>query len=227
MNIIPFSLELAKSLLDSSEEFPVDFELAWQWLEYSRKDAAKRNFLNCGFIKGVDFELHNCVELRPQGGYSNREEIKMSCDCLKQWGMMSGTPKGKEIRLYFLQCEKEAKLALQSKSSTELLVYYANQLWEQEKKLSELKSRQQDSEQRIKAVEAEQNRYQHSSGKYYTVLAYACILGIELSRTQAASLGRKASKLCKSDGIKPSKVYDPRYGYVNTYPQSILAQILS
>lgn len=226
MSIIAFTVELAQSLLDSAEEFPVNFDDAWQWLEYSRKDVAKRNFMSCGFVEGIDFEIRICAELRPQGGYSNREEIRLTCDCVKQWGMMSGTPKGKEIRLYFLQCEKTAKLAHQPKTNAEMLVYYANQILEQERKLFQIEAKQQQSEQRIKAIEAEQDRYQHSSGKYYTVLAYARILGIELSKPEASELGKKASKLCKSLGIKLDKVYDPRYGKINTYPQSILKQLI-
>lgn len=50
-----FSLELAQQLYNSSERFPVDFDEAWVWLEFSTKGNAKRSFLKAGFIDGIDF----------------------------------------------------------------------------------------------------------------------------------------------------------------------------
>lgn len=120
MSIVPFSQELAQQLFDSSEDHPVRFDLGWQWLEYSRKDSAKRFFMSCGFVEGVDYRLHNCVESAPSGGLTHREDIYLSCECFKQWAMMSGTPKGKEVRMYFLECERIAKQAIkQSQVKTE------------------------------------------------------------------------------------------------------------
>lgn len=50
-----FNLDLAKQLVDSKEEFPVLFDDAFVWLEYTRKDNAKRAFEKCGFIEGGGF----------------------------------------------------------------------------------------------------------------------------------------------------------------------------
>lgn len=36
-----FSIKLAKSLLDSEDDFPVDFNEAWQWLDISEKKPCK------------------------------------------------------------------------------------------------------------------------------------------------------------------------------------------
>lgn len=107
--MITFSLTTAESLYGSEEQFPVDFDLAWQWLGYSEKSKGKRSLMSRGFEEGVDFELAISGELRPQGGYSDRERISLTVDCLKNWAMMSGTSQGKEVRQYFLQCEKLAK----------------------------------------------------------------------------------------------------------------------
>lgn len=92
-----FSFEIAKNLVASTDQFPVDFDDAWEWLEYSRKDNAKTNFLKCGFVEGIDFQVSFLNGKNPLGGRPT-EVIKMTCECLKQWGMMSGTAKGKEIR---------------------------------------------------------------------------------------------------------------------------------
>ncbi len=110
MSTLTFSLELAQDLHRSSEPFPINFEDSWQWLGYSRKDSAKRNFDKAGFVKGVDYKIHKHVETKSDGSFSHWwEEITLTCECLKQWGMMAGTEKGREVRMYFLECEKIAK----------------------------------------------------------------------------------------------------------------------
>jgi phage anti-repressor protein len=103
-----FNLDLAKQLSSSKAEFPVDFEQAYVWLEYTRKDNAKRAFLSAGFIEDIDFRVLLSSEVNPQGGRP-AEQIKLTIDCFKQWGMLCGNDKGKEIRRYFIECEKIAK----------------------------------------------------------------------------------------------------------------------
>ena len=58
-----FSLDIAKELFDSEKAFPVDFDLAWEWLEYARKDSAKRAFEKVGFVENLDYIVfHSLVE---------------------------------------------------------------------------------------------------------------------------------------------------------------------
>ena len=114
MSTLTFSLELAQDLHRSSEQFPVGFDDGWQWLGYSRKDNAKTSFMRCGFVEGIDYQSLMIKETNQDGSFSHRrEEIRLTCECLKQWGMMAGTEKGREVRMYFLQCEKIAKSVAQ------------------------------------------------------------------------------------------------------------------
>lgn len=109
--IVPFSQELAQQLFDSTEEFPVDFDRGWQWLEFSTKGNAKRSFEKAGFIEGIDF----CSFIRNDKreiGATQTEVMRLTCDCFKMWGMMAGTEKGKEVRIYFLDCERRLKAIL-------------------------------------------------------------------------------------------------------------------
>ena len=103
-----FSLDIAKELFDSVDQFPVDFDSAWQWLEYSTKGNGKKSFEKAGFIEGVDFCSFIQNDKRDVGA-TQREVIQLTIDCFKMWAMMSGTNKGKQVRLYFLECEKIAK----------------------------------------------------------------------------------------------------------------------
>jgi phage anti-repressor protein len=101
------SHELALALVQATDPFPVDFDDAWQWIGYSSKQKAKTKLIN-NFEEGIDF-LTGWVK-SPQGGRPS-ESIQLSVECLKAFGMMAGTAKGKEIRRYFLECEQLAKEA--------------------------------------------------------------------------------------------------------------------
>jgi len=103
-----FNIELAQQLLNSSEKFPVDFEEAWTWLGFKTKGNAKRSLLNSGFIEGQEYLLI-CDKATTTGISAFPDEnIRLTVDCFKMWGMAAGTAKGKEIRKYFLDCEKVA-----------------------------------------------------------------------------------------------------------------------
>jgi len=103
-----FNFENVLALYHSTEDFPVHFELGWEWLLFSRKDSAKRSFESCGFVEGVDFiRFHRNVE--SGAVMRDLEFIQMTIDCFKSWSMMVGTERGKEVRKYFLDCEKALK----------------------------------------------------------------------------------------------------------------------
>jgi phage anti-repressor protein len=137
MNIVPFSQELARSLYDSDEQFPVSFDDAWQWLEYGAKSDAKVSFKKSGFVETLDYRSFQ--DSAGKLGGRPVEKIQMSCECFKQWAMMSGTTKGKEIRLYFLECERIAKAVKQKpQSQLEILLASVQQLVEIEHRQREL-----------------------------------------------------------------------------------------
>jgi len=93
-----------------SEPFPVDFDYAWEWLGYSRKDHAKTALVESGFLLDIDFSRKSGEST---GGRPS-ELITLTVDCFKQWGMMAGTEQGKQIRRYFLECERIVKMKAES-----------------------------------------------------------------------------------------------------------------
>lgn len=55
-------------LIQSEDQFPVDFDAAWNWLGYSRKSDAKESFRACGFLEALDYEVLRIKASKPQGG---------------------------------------------------------------------------------------------------------------------------------------------------------------
>ena len=103
-----FSHELAFALVQSIDEFPVNFDDAWQWIGWTRKATAKNTLIN-NFAEGMDFYRPDCKS--PSGGRP-KERIMLTVDCFKSLGMMAGTKKGQEIRRYFLECERQVKTVI-------------------------------------------------------------------------------------------------------------------
>lgn len=107
--------EIIFSIIRSEKEFPIDFDDAWFWIGYARKGTAK-DALTANFQRGVDYEIfaseYSEAKKKGRGGH-NRELIFLTADCFKAFSMMAGTQKGKEVRIYYLNCEKELKRRLE------------------------------------------------------------------------------------------------------------------
>ena len=105
MSFSEISQNYVFGLLQSKEQFPVDFDVAWTWIGYARKDNAKKKLLS-NFVDGADFSAIR--RKNPQGGRSS-DLIMLTIDCFKQLAMMAGTEKGASVRRYFLDCEEKLK----------------------------------------------------------------------------------------------------------------------
>lgn len=107
-------------LINSPNPFPVDFDDGWRWIGYTRKHDAKRK-LQKNFNENVDFRVlrdlpQNSTQQEIEANSENlggrpTEIIKLTVDCYKAFCMMAGTEKGRQVREYFLECEKIAKSA--------------------------------------------------------------------------------------------------------------------
>jgi hypothetical protein len=93
---------------ENGEQFPVEFDIAWQIAGYRRKDIAKRKLTKLS--QGNDF--HQSVEMvkRPQGGGAKVEIIQLTCDAFKHFCLLAETEQGDQIRQYFIEAEKKWKL---------------------------------------------------------------------------------------------------------------------
>jgi hypothetical protein len=72
----------------------------------------------------------------------------------------------------------------------------------------------------------ELERFKNGHGFYFSIAGYCAKQNLKQSLNWMTSQGRKASALCKQKGIVPQKLVDPRFGSVNTYPDSILEELV-
>jgi len=63
-----------------------------------------------------------------------------------------------------------------------------------------------------------------SNHGHFTVLGYCRRTGRELTIKQAQQHGRSLSAICRDRNIHVGQMSEPRYGSVNTYPESLLAE---
>jgi KilA-N domain len=113
----------------------------------------------------------------------------------------------------------------QSMTQVQLLAALAQQLAEQEQHLLQQQQQQTEILHRLKAVEVEQDRVNTPCGHKYSVVGFANLQGLEISVFEASTKGRKASALCRKQGIEIERIHDPRFGRVGLYPESVLIEV--
>lgn len=128
-----FDLTIAQSLYDSNDRFPVDFDDAWVWCGYSNKANALKKLIAIGFDEGTDFTVHHfggteALDVSAFEAYQRKDKYHLSIDCFKSYGMMAQTKAGKQVRRYFLQCEKIAKESTQTIAALQAQVKGLNAL---------------------------------------------------------------------------------------------------
>ncbi|AUB43374.1 DNA-damage-inducible protein D (plasmid) [Nostoc flagelliforme CCNUN1] len=109
----------------------------------------------------------------------------------------------------------------------QLLAALAKNLAEQEQHLLQQSTKQTEILHRLKAVEVEQDRVNTPCGHKYSVVGFANLQGLEISVKEAGTKGRKASALCRKQGIEIERIHDPRFGKVGLYPESVLIEVFS
>jgi KilA-N domain len=57
---------------------------------------------------------------------------------------------------------------------------------------------------------------------HYSVLAYYNLRGREVSVGRASAHGKRLTAICRTQGLPVHVLRDPRFGEVNTYPESVL-----
>jgi phage anti-repressor protein len=103
--------EMVKQLsswAESTEQYPVDFDKAWNWLGYCRKDVAKR-IIEREFKQNEDYyiSLIRSAEQTDNRGGRNRQQIMLTQSCFEHFCLKADTPAGRQIRDIFIEIKNK------------------------------------------------------------------------------------------------------------------------
>jgi hypothetical protein len=114
---------------NKNEDFVIDLDNVWKWLEFSNKDKAKR-LLEKSFIINTDYKclLTPKEEQKSGRGGHNKETILLTIKAFKSFCLKACTKKADQIHEYYLKMEEtlqdvineesnELRLQLENKSS--------------------------------------------------------------------------------------------------------------
>lgn len=82
----------------------------WQFVESKRDFSTwiKSRIEKYGFVEGADYLLHKFVEQLPSGS-KLKIDYHLTIDAGKELAMVENNEKGREVRRYFIECERKAK----------------------------------------------------------------------------------------------------------------------
>ena len=140
-------------------------------------------------------------------------EYVLSLDCAKEISMLQRTEKGKQARMYFIECEKQLNSNMAVLSEVQLLLKSV-QLSVSNTKAIEVIEKKIASIEQKQLIEIKQD--------YFTILAFCKRNNIHLNFSEAIKKGKIATKLSKEKGLDLRQVDDEKFGYVNSYKYEIL-----
>lgn len=168
----------------------------------------KNRIKKYGFIENQDFQrFDNFIET---GGKSI--EYILSIDCAKELSMVENNLKGRQIRQYFIECEKSLK-ELAPLNPMDFLQMQLNLMKQQQTQIFTI-------ERKVEQLETVTS----TNLDCFTVAGFAKLQGKQVSMLEASAIGRKAAKVCKESGFRIDKIHDVRWGLVNIYPKKVLQQ---
>ena len=150
--------------------------------------------------------------LQPSG--QNAIDYAISINSAKEIAMLNGGDKGKQARLYFIECEKQLTKPM---SQIDILVQSVQLLQEQSKRIDNVEAQ---------LLEIKNKPQINAPIEHFSIMGYCRNIHKQISIEEAKTYGAKCRKMCNELGMVIGKVPDPRFGSVNTYPLDVLNQII-
>jgi anti-repressor protein len=149
------------------------------------------------------------------------QDFVISIDFAKKISMLARTEAGEKIRAYFIEVEKKYKKEMKVLTPAEMFFEQAKMALEQEKKITAIEEKQTEIINKFKVIEDKINE----NPGYVAVLGYCNIKGIKLPNERLLKLGKQAAEICRDEGYEIGKTNHSHFGYVNTYPESVLDRV--
>ena len=159
------------------------------------------------------------------GGKFDSVDYHLTIEAAKNIAMLSGTAKGKEVRAYFIECERKAKApVMQIKSPVMQMIVAQAMAFD---RMEQEQQRQSNEIARIQESVAVIEARTQPENKHFTVLGYSNLINKSVDFKTASKLGRQCANLSREQGMVIGDVSDPRFGKVHSYHESILQAVLA
>lgn len=96
----------------------------WQFVESSQQfaDWIKSRIEKYGFIENDDFILHKFMKVQLEGDREVQRPVidyHLTIDTAKELAMVEANDKGRQVRKYFIECERQAKAAHEARITSQ------------------------------------------------------------------------------------------------------------
>lgn len=150
--------------------------------------------------------------LQESSGGRPSQDYALTLSSAKEIAMLNGGEKGKQARLYFIDCEEQLLNQQKPMNQLEMISFMALQMNEQNKRTEQL-------EKKVLEIESKQTTIDTN---FYTISGYANLHKLKVDTQEANKLGRVASKTSRELQYPTGNAHDSKYGKVKTYHKDIL-----
>ena len=168
----------------------------------------KRQSERAMLIEGKDF----VAILQESSGGRPSQDYAITLQSSKEIAMLNGGEKGKQARLYFIECEEQLLNEQKPMNQLEMISFMALQMNEQNQRTEQL-------EKKVLEIESKQTTIDTN---FYTISGYANLHKLKVDTQEANKLGRVASKTSRELQYPTGNAHDSKYGKVKTYHKDIL-----
>lgn len=199
----------------------------------------KRRLKKAGFTENQDYVILPTFGEESEKGRRSILEYILSIDLSKHIAMLEGNDKGKDVRQYFIECEKRfreeqptTKQVVQEMhndplvSQIEMLLAVAKRQSVIEAQVIETQAVTQEAKQiaqEAKKVAEHVQEVTRTDNGFMPIVAYARKIKAYLNTERSKNIGFALSRYCKQNNIKTHKIDHPYYPTgVNTYPVEVL-----
>ena len=176
----------------------------------TRFDKWFNRMVEYGFIENIDYIAIGQKRPTAQGNKTTYMDYLLKISMAKELSMIQRNGKGKQARLYFIECERKAK--------------EQNQIIISKPLINELMDRLKETEIRLNRLENIKTSIK-SNPKMMSISEYTLNKGIKIDSQHMGGIGTKAKNTSKKLGYEVGKAYSSNGATKNIYNVEILEHI--